>query len=155
MFHKLKRIAKAAGMSGIQKLQHHQACKQNWHLTVSLNFTLLSRYLESVLLRGLFVFKCRLPLLRLVPMLHLLAFPPLLASLEAYHQRMYQPRDLLSPSISSIAISLFPLAWFFGFLYYTDIPGAAFILGAFYAQVNESSWLAALVSLLFLCVLAS
>ena len=92
------------------------------------------------------MFKCRLPLLRLIPALHLLALPALLSSLVAYHQRLPQPRDVSSPSIAAVALAAFPPLWFFGFLYYTDVPGIAFVLGSFVAQANDSNWLAALVS---------
>lgn len=92
------------------------------------------------------MFKCRLPLLRLTPALHLLALPALLSSLVAYHQRLPQPRDITAPSISAVTLAAFPPLWFFGFLYYTDVPGIAFVLGSFVAQANDSNWLAALVS---------
>ena len=93
------------------------------------------------------MFKCRLPLLRLVPALHLLALPALFSSLLAYHQRLPQPRDVTAPSMSAVALATFPPLWFFAFLYYTDVPGIAFVLGSFVAQANDSNWLAALVSI--------
>lgn len=104
-------------------------------------------YLSTSLLRHVFMFKCRLPLLRLVPALHLLALPILLSSLVPYHQRLPQPQDITSPSITAITLATFPPLWFFGFLYYTDVPGIAFVLGSFVAQANGSNWLAALLGL--------
>lgn len=92
------------------------------------------------------MFKCRLPLLRLVPALHLLALPPLLYALETYHQRLPRSPDFLtSPSISAVALAASPPLWFFGFLYYTDVPGVVFVLSSFVMQANGQNWLAALV----------
>jgi hypothetical protein len=105
-----------------------------------------NRYLSTALLRSIFMFKCRLPLLRLVPALHLLALPPLLYALEAYHQRLPRsPNFLTSPSISAVTLAAFPPLWFFGFLYYTDVPGVAFVLASFVMQANGQNWLAAMV----------
>jgi hypothetical protein len=106
----------------------------------------LFRYLSTALLRNIFMFKCRLPLLRLVPALHLLSLPVIFTTLEAYHQRLPPPDDLTSPTISSVALASFPPLWFFGFLFYTDVPGIAFVLAAFVAQTKGSNWLASLVS---------
>lgn len=93
------------------------------------------------------MFKCRLPLLRLVPALHLLGLPPLLFALEAYHQREPSPFDVVtSPSISAVTLAAFPPLWFFGFLFYTDVPGVMFVLMSFVKQSGGHKWYAAIVS---------
>jgi alpha-1,2-glucosyltransferase len=144
---KLKPIAKGNGKFGTQKSPHHQDCTSCCS-SGSYPFDKLEhcRYLSTALLRKIFMFKCRLPLLRLVPALHLLSLPAILSVLEAYHQRMPPSSDVSSPTISAVALASFPPLWFFGFLYYTDVPGIAFVLSSFVAQSNGSNWLACLVS---------
>ncbi|PVF95067.1 hypothetical protein CPB86DRAFT_739413 [Serendipita vermifera] len=122
-------------------------CEGKWDVWDPKITTPPGLYLSTALLRKIFMFKCRLPLLRLVPALHLLSLPAILSVLEAYHQRLPPPSDISSPTISSVALASFPPLWFFGFLYYTDVPGIAFILSSFVAQSNGSNWLACLLGL--------
>src|SRR5258708_26109532 len=91
------------------------------------------------------MFKCRLPLLRLVPALHLMALPILISVLEAYHKRLPPPSDLTEPSLFSITTAMFPPLWFFGHLFYTDIPSLFFVLASFAAQAQDAPWTAAVV----------
>lgn len=91
------------------------------------------------------MFKCRLPLLRLVPALHLMALPILMSILEAYHKRLPPPSDLTEPSLFSITTAMFPLLWFFGHLFYTDVPSLFFVLASFVAQTRDAPWTAAFV----------
>ncbi|KAI0001798.1 DIE2/ALG10 family-domain-containing protein [Russula vinacea] len=56
------------------------------------------------------------------PLLTLLLLPLATTRLLRYHQRMRPPPSLLTPTLDSVVLSTFPVAWFFGFLYYTDVP---------------------------------
>lgn len=99
----------------------------------------------SVLLSKLFLFQCNLPILRLTPLATLLSLPLILSRLLSYQRRVRPPREILSPTLDSITLSLFPIVWFFGFLYYTDIPSLAFVLATMLAAAQERYWLSALV----------
>ncbi|KAI5119916.1 hypothetical protein M0805_000881 [Coniferiporia weirii] len=109
-------------------------------------------YIMSIFLSKLFVFKCTLPILRLTPLVTLLSLPLILTRLLSYQRRERPPRELLSPTSDAIALSLFPIAWFFGFLYYTDVPSLAFVLATVVAALQGRHTLAAslgLVSCMF------
>ena len=85
-------------------------------------------------------------MLRLTPMLTLLSLPLLLAHLLAFHQRIRPPRYLLMPPLEAVILAAFPVAWFFGFLYYTDIPSLAFVLATVVAATKGQHALGGLVS---------
>lgn len=102
----------------------------------------------SVLVYKLFVFKCSLPVLRLTPLLTLLSLPVLLTRLLSFHRRIRPPRQWLSPTVDAIALGLFPIAWFFGFVYYTDVPSLAFVVATVVSAYQGRHWRAALVSLI-------
>lgn len=105
----------------------------------------LSRYLMSLLLKRLFLFKCNVPMLRLTVTLTLLALPIILARLLAFHKRFRPPASLLNPPLEAVIISFFPIAWFFGFLYYTEVPSLLFVVGTVVAASEDNHWLAAFV----------
>lgn len=105
-------------------------------------------YLLSVLLKRLFLFKCSLPMLRLTTLLTLLALPIALTRLLCYHKRERPPASLLSPMPESVVLSLFPIAWFFGFLYYTEVPSLLFVVWTVVTASNNRHWLAALLGLI-------
>lgn len=95
------------------------------------------------------MFKCTLPMLRLTTVLALLSLPPVLTKLLCYHKRMRPPASL-SPTIESLVLSSFPIAWFFGFLYYTEAPSLVFVVLTVVAASQDRHWLAALVCNLML-----
>ncbi|KAH7915149.1 glycosyltransferase family 59 protein [Hygrophoropsis aurantiaca] len=101
-------------------------------------------YLLSVLLHRAFMFRCTLPLLRLTTMLTLLALPLILTRLISFHQRR-RPPPLLAPLPEAIVLSGFPIAWFFGFLYYTEVPSLVSVLCTVVAASQGNHWLAALL----------
>ncbi|KAH7927410.1 glycosyltransferase family 59 protein [Leucogyrophana mollusca] len=103
-------------------------------------------YLLSVLLHRVFMFRCNLPLLRLTTMLTLLALPLVLSRLVSFHQRR-RPPPLLAPLTEAIVLSSFPIAWFFGFLYYTEVPSLVSVLCTVVAATQGQHWLAALLGL--------
>lgn len=100
----------------------------------------------SVALSKLFLFKCSLPILRLTPLVTLLSLPLLLSRLLSYQRRVRPPQEMFSPTLDSITLSMFPIVWFFGFLYYTDVPSLAFVLVTFLTALQEKYWLSSLVS---------
>ncbi|KAI9572687.1 glycosyltransferase family 59 protein [Boletus coccyginus] len=84
-------------------------------------------YILSVLLHRTLVFRCNLALLRFTVTLTLISLPLLLTRLLAFHQRR-RPPPLLAPSAEALVLSTFPIAWFYGFLYYTEVPGLVSVL---------------------------
>ncbi|KAG8826024.1 glucosyltransferase [Serendipita sp. 401] len=122
-------------------------CESKWEVWDPKITTPPGLYMSAVIIRKIFMFKCRLPLLRLVPALHLLSLPLSLHALELYHQRLPSSQDILTTPLSSVVLASFPPLWFFGFLFYTDVPGIAFVLAAFVMQANGSNWMTALLGL--------
>lgn len=105
-------------------------------------------YLLSFLLKKLFLFKCTLPMLRLTPMLCLLALPIALTRLLCFHKRQHPPTSILTPVPEAVVLSCFPIAWFFGFLYYTETPSLLFVVWTVIAASQGNHWLAALLGLI-------
>jgi alpha-1,2-glucosyltransferase len=85
-------------------------------------------------------------MLRLTPLLTLLAFPLLLTRLVNFHKRVRPPLSLLDPALDAVVLSCFPIAWFFGFMYYTDLPSLAFVIGTVVLARQERHWASAFVS---------
>ncbi|KAF8679668.1 DIE2/ALG10 family [Rhizoctonia solani] len=85
-------------------------------------------YVLSVILKRIFLFKCTVPVLRMNNLLLNLMLPPLISHCLALYRSDRPPRSLLQPSIESITISAFPIAWFFSFLYYTELGSVFFVL---------------------------
>ncbi|KAG2155488.1 glycosyltransferase family 59 protein [Suillus clintonianus] len=103
-------------------------------------------YLLSVFLHRVFMFKCNLALLRLTTTLTLFALPLVLARLLRFHQRR-RPPPTLAPSIEALVLSTFPIAWFFGFLYYTEVPSLVSVLCTVVAAAQNKHWLAGLLGI--------
>jgi alpha-1,2-glucosyltransferase len=89
--------------------------------------------------------KCNVPMLRLTTMLPLLALPLVLTRLLCFHQRERPPSSILAPKVDAVVLSAFPIAWFFGFLYYTEVPSLLFVVGTIVAAMQNKHWFAALV----------
>ncbi|KIM48319.1 glycosyltransferase family 59 protein [Hebeloma cylindrosporum] len=104
-------------------------------------------YLLSLVLKRLFLVKCNVAMLRLTPALTLLALPIALTRLLCYHKRERPPPSILSPIPEAIILSAFPIAWFFGFLYYTEVPSVLFVVLTVVASSQHKHWLAALLGL--------
>lgn len=111
---------------------------------VPMTTSLSRRYMLSVLLHRVFMFKCNLNLLRLTNTLTLFALPLVLTRLLGFHQRRRSPPKL-TPSIEALVLSSFPIAWFFGFLYYTEVPSLVSVLCTVVAATQNKHWLAGLV----------
>ena len=105
----------------------------------------LSRYFMSLLIKRIFMFKCTLPMLRFTTALVSLALPLVLTHLLCYHKRIRPPPSFLSPTSESIVLSAFPIAWFFGFLFYTEVPSLVLVASTVVVASNDRHWLAALV----------
>lgn len=93
------------------------------------------------------MFKCNLPMLRLTAMLSLLALPIVLTPLLSYHKRERPPSSLATPLLEAVILASFPLAWFYGFLYYTEVPSLVSVLSSVVLAFEGKHWLAALVRL--------
>ena len=91
------------------------------------------------------MFKCTLPMLRLTTTLSLLGLPIILTRLVCYHQRRRPPASFIAPTPEAVVLSTFPLVWFFGFLYYTEVPSLVFVVWTVVAASQGSHWLAGLV----------
>ncbi|KDQ54880.1 glycosyltransferase family 59 protein [Jaapia argillacea MUCL 33604] len=105
-------------------------------------------YILSVILKKAFLFKCNLSMLRLTPMLTLLILPVALTRLLCYHQRTRSPSSILTPTFEAVVLSAFPIVWFFGFLYYTEVPSVLFVVSTVVAASQGRHWLAALLGLI-------
>lgn len=112
---------------------------------VNLDRFYASSYLLSLLLKRLFLFKCNVPMLRLTTLLSLVSLPIALTRLLCYHKRERAVHSILSPSLEAIVLSTFPIAWFFGFLYYTEVPSVLFVVWTVVAASQGNHWIAALV----------
>ena len=99
----------------------------------------------TVLLKKIFMFKCTLPMLRLTTVLSLLALPVVLTRLLCHHQRQRPPQSWLTPTPDALVLSAFPIAWFFAFLYYTEVPSLLFVVVTMVAASQGQHWVAALV----------
>lgn len=84
-------------------------------------------------------------MLRLTTALTLLLLPLVATRLLCYHQRVRPPSSLLSPTPEAIILSAFPIAWFFGFLYYTEVPSLVSVLLTVVAAADDNHWGAAFV----------
>jgi DIE2/ALG10 family len=102
-------------------------------------------YILTVLLKSVFVFKCRLPTLRLTPLLTLLLLPLAATRLLCYHKRIRPPPSVSTPTLDAVVLSAFPIAWFFGFLYYTDVPSLLSVIVTIVAASQGKHWFAGLV----------
>lgn len=105
----------------------------------------VGRYVMSLLLKKLFLFRCTLPMLRLTTVLSSFILPLVLTHLLCFHQRVRPPPSFLSPTSEAIILSSFPIAWFFGFLYYTEVPSLALVISTVVAASQGRHWRAALV----------
>jgi len=54
----------------------------------------------------------------------------------------------MTPIPEAVVLSAFPIAWFFGFLYYTDVPSLLFVVTTIVAATEDRHWLAALLGLI-------
>ncbi|CDO75880.1 hypothetical protein BN946_scf184672.g13 [Trametes cinnabarina] len=102
-------------------------------------------YVLSLILKKIFMLKCNLPMLRLTPMLSLLTLPIVLTQLICYHKRERPPHSLASPPLEAVILASFPIAWFFGFLYYTELPSLVSVVSTVVLAMQGRHWLAALV----------
>ncbi|KAI8995441.1 glucosyltransferase [Trametes punicea] len=104
-------------------------------------------YLLSVILKKIFMLKCNLAMLRLTPVLSLLALPITLTPLICYHKRERPPPSLATPPLEAVILASFPIAWFFGFLYYTEVPSLVSVVSTVVLAMQGRHWLAALLGL--------
>lgn len=86
-------------------------------------------------------------MLRLTPLLALLALPLVLTRLLCYHKRVRAPPSWFTPTPEAIVLASFPIAWFFGFLYYTEVPSLVFVALSVVAATQNRHWMSALVCL--------
>jgi len=105
-------------------------------------------YVLTVLLKGVFVFKCRLPTLRLTPLLALLLLPLATTRLLCYHKRIRPPPSVFTPTLDAVIVSTFPVAWFFGFLYYTDVPSLLSVIVTIVAALQGRHWAASMLGII-------
>ncbi|KAJ3523463.1 hypothetical protein NM688_g8727 [Phlebia brevispora] len=102
-------------------------------------------YVLSLILKRVFMLKCNLAMLRLTPLLTLVALPLVLTRLICHHKRERPPPSPITPVPEAVVLSLFPIAWFFGFLYYTEVPSLVFVVLSVVAASQNRHWLSALL----------
>lgn len=91
--------------------------------------------------------KCTLPMLRLTPVVASLALPPLLTLLLGAARRERVRDAWTRPALEAVVVAAFPVAWFFNFLYYTEVPSLVAVLATVAAASKGRHALAALVRL--------
>ncbi|KAF7320168.1 hypothetical protein MKEN_00801300 [Mycena kentingensis (nom. inval.)] len=101
-------------------------------------------YLMTLLLKKMFMLKCNISQLRLTTILALLVLPLVLSRLLCFHQRGRLPK-WTEPSLDALVLACFPIAWFFGFLYYTEVPSLMFVVATIVAAMQGQHWMAALL----------
>lgn len=101
----------------------------------------------SLALKYAFVLKCNISMLRMTVAVTLLGLPLVLTRLLCFHQRSRVRDSLLSPSTEGVVLASLPIAWFFGFLYYTEVPSLLLVVLTFVAATNDNHWLASIVRL--------
>lgn len=84
-------------------------------------------------------------MLRLTPTLTLMLLPLALTRLLAFHKRVQPPSSIISPTFEAMALSAFPLAWFYGFLYYTEVPSLLSVVMTVMFATKGWHWGAAVV----------
>jgi len=136
----------ATSIRGILSLLLHLDCELYIHLFAFACIQRAPRYILSLIIHRVFVMKCTLPILRVTSLLSLLAMPIAVTRLLCFYKRV-RPPPLFAPDVQAIIISMFPIAWFFGFLYYTDVPSVVFVLATVASAGAHKHWLAATVSL--------
>jgi len=102
------------------------------------------RYLLSVLLHRVLMFRCNLSTLRSTVTFMTFTLPLFLARLLSLH-RQHPPPPLLSPTWEAVVLSTFPLVWFYGFLYYTEVPSLVSVLGTIVFSMQDQHCIAAVV----------
>ncbi|KAI0344140.1 glucosyltransferase [Trametopsis cervina] len=102
-------------------------------------------YVLSLVLKRAFLLKCNLAMLRLTPLLALTMLPIALTGLLCFHKRERPPASLFVPIPEAVILSAFPIAWFFGFLYYTEVPSLVFVVLTVLAATQGKHWRAALL----------
>ncbi|KAI0095289.1 glucosyltransferase [Irpex rosettiformis] len=120
-------------------------CAQNYSYWDPKITTPPGLYVLSLVLKRIFLFKCNLSMLRLTPMLALVALPIALTRLLCYHKRERPPPSLTVPIPEAVVLAAFPIAWFFGFLYYTEVPSLVFVVLTVVAATQGKHWTAALL----------
>ncbi|EJD55635.1 glucosyltransferase, partial [Auricularia subglabra TFB-10046 SS5] len=123
-------------------------CRGEWDVWDPKLTTPPGLYVLSVLLNKLFMMKCTLPMLRLTPLLSSMALPSLLTLLLASARRERTLNAATHPTFESVVVSAVPIAWFFGFLYYTEVPSLALVLACVVSAAKGRHALAALLGVL-------
>ncbi|KAL4069407.1 glycosyltransferase family 59 protein [Scleroderma citrinum] len=121
-------------------------CKGEWSTWDSKITTPPGLYLLSVLLHRILICRCDLSTLRSTVTLTFLTLPLFLSQLLAFHQRRPLP-PFLSPTAEAVVLSTFPLAWFYGFLYYTEVPSLVTVLGTIMFSMQNQHCIAAVLGL--------
>ncbi|KAK7694275.1 hypothetical protein QCA50_001456 [Cerrena zonata] len=101
-------------------------------------------YIFSVILKRVFALKCNLSVLRLTPLLTLMSLPLVITRLLCFHKREHPPSSLTAPVPEAVVLASFPIAWFFGFLYYTEVPSLVSVILTITFATKGKHWLAAL-----------
>ncbi|KAG8905101.1 glucosyltransferase [Tulasnella sp. 403] len=104
-------------------------------------------YFVSLFLMKAFLLPCTLPILRLTNVLLLAVLPPLLDRVIAQVRVDDRARPWLEPSTEALIVSSFPVLWFFGFLYYTDVASLVGVVLTLWAAWAGKHKLAAVLGL--------
>ncbi|KAF8316063.1 hypothetical protein DL93DRAFT_786916 [Clavulina sp. PMI_390] len=122
-------------------------CRSEWDVWDPKITTPPGLYLISVAFKSVFLFRCTLPVLRFTNILLSLLIPPIITRILARVRRESPPESLLEPTPEALIIALFPVGWFFNFLYYTETGSVLFVLMCFWAALEGKHAAAALLGL--------
>ncbi|KAG1715800.1 hypothetical protein ID866_1376 [Astraeus odoratus] len=122
-------------------------CRGEWSTWDSKITTPPGLYVLSVLLHRIFALRCNLSTLRSSVTLILLILPLFVTRLLAFHQRS-RPPPLFLPTAEAVVLSTFPIAWFFGYLYYTEVPSLVSVLATIIFSIQDQHCLAAALGII-------
>ncbi|KAH7104544.1 alpha-2-glucosyltransferase Alg10 [Auriculariales sp. MPI-PUGE-AT-0066] len=120
-------------------------CRGEWDVWDPKLTTPPGLYVLSIVLNRLFMFKCTLSMLRLTPVLASLFLPALITYVLATNRRERARNVWTSPSFEAISLAAFPVAYFFNFLYYTEVPSLALVLACVAAAARGQHFLASML----------
>ncbi len=105
------------------------------------------RYLLSAIPLMTVHIPCTPPLLRGTNLIFsTLLIPAIISSVSALQRRRPFWRHFLIPSAKALVISTFPLIFFFGNLYYTEVASLAGVLGCYALALQGRYWVSSVVS---------
>jgi len=122
-------------------------CLGNWTHWDDKITTPPALYIYSIILQRISGAKCSIAFLRSTCTLLLIASPIIFRYFLSAQRQLSSLRSSLANTFEAIVLASFPILWFFGFLYYTELPSVVFTVGSFILAQRERHISAALLGL--------